>query len=32
MKFDADFWKQVLAQIVGGVILFFVLKYALKGK
>jgi hypothetical protein len=30
MKFDADFWKQVLAQIVGGVLLFFVLKKVLK--
>jgi hypothetical protein len=30
MKFDTDFWKQVLAQIVGGLILFFVLKKVLK--
>ena len=30
MKFDSDFWKQVIAQIVGGVILFFVLKKLLK--
>jgi hypothetical protein len=30
MKFDADFWKQVIAQIVGGLILFFVLKKVLK--
>ena len=30
MKFDADFWKQVLAQIVGGLILFLVLKKVLK--
>ena len=30
MKFDADFWKQVVAQIVGGLILFFVLKTLLK--
>jgi hypothetical protein len=30
MKFDADFWKQVAAQIVGGLILFFVLKKVMK--
>jgi hypothetical protein len=28
--FDKDFWKQALAQIVGGVILFIVLKKVMK--
>ena len=29
MKFDASFWQQVVAQILGGVILYFILKKVL---
>ena len=30
MKLDQDFWKQVLAQLVGGIVLFFAIKIFLK--
>ena len=30
MKFDADFWRDILVQVIGGVILFFVLRKVLK--
>jgi hypothetical protein len=30
MKFDASFWRDILVQIVGGVILFVILKKVLK--
>lgn len=30
MKFDAEFWRSVLVEVLGGVILYFVLKKALR--
>lgn len=30
MKFDAEFWRDILVEIIGGVILFFLLKKVLK--
>jgi hypothetical protein len=32
MKFDTEFWRDILVQVVGGVILFVVLKMTMKGK
>ncbi len=30
MKFDAEFWRSVLVEVIGGVILYFILKKTLK--
>lgn len=30
MKFDAEFWRDILVEVIGGVILFLVLRKVLK--